>query len=87
MAEAFRRIREEQLSSEEMRQVVIGGTVEKEEVEGTESVVRWETLVPPDLAPEVAPDPRNGCCPPRPPCGWMLGSDGSLGQSKYDSGW
>ena len=64
VGEIFRRIREEQLSSEEMRQVVIGGTVEKEEVEGTETVVRWETLVPPDLAPEAAPDPRNGCHPP-----------------------
>ena len=52
VAEVFRRILEEQLSSEEMREVVIVWTVAKEE-EGTERVVRWETLVPPELAPPV----------------------------------
>ena len=66
VAEVFRRIREERLSSEEMSQVLIGGTVAKEE-EGTERVVRWETLVPPELAPEAAADPWNGSRPPRHP--------------------
>ena len=67
VGEVFRRIREEQLSSEEISQVVIGGTVVKERGEGTESVVRWATQVPPELAPVAAPDPRNGCRPPRHP--------------------
>ena len=66
VAEVFTRIREERLSSEEMSQVLIGGTVAKEE-EGTERVVTWETLVPPELAPEAAADPRNGSRPPRHP--------------------
>ena len=55
------------LSSEEMSHVLIGGTVEKEGDCGTEVAVRWETLVPPDLASEAAPDPRNECRPPRHP--------------------
>ena len=67
VAEVFRRIREEQLSSEEINQVLIGGTVVKEGVEGAETAVTWETLVPPELAPEAAADPRNRCRPPRHP--------------------
>ena len=51
VGKVFRRIREEQLSSEEISQVVIGETVKKEGREGTESVVRWEMLVPPKLVP------------------------------------
>ena len=67
VGEVFRRIREEQLSSEEINQLLIGGTVVKERGEGTETVVTWETLVPPELAPEAAADPRNGGRPPRHP--------------------
>ena len=51
VAGIFRRIREEQLSSGEMSQVLIGGTVVKEEGEGTATVLTWETLVPPEASP------------------------------------
>ena len=47
--------------------MLIGGTVKKEGGEGAETVVTWETLVPPDLASEAVPDPRNGCRLPKHP--------------------
>ena len=84
----FRKIHEEKFSSEEMSQVLVGGTVERRGAGRTEAVFKWETLVPSDLAPEAVPDPRNGGHLLRGSlCGRLLGSDGSMGWSKYGTAW
>ena len=54
MVTVFNGIREVRLSGEEVGHEPIGGTVKKRVEDGPELVLKWETLVPPELNPEPA---------------------------------